>query len=389
MRAEHAPLIYHCGIHGWFARPHFYQGLAREFARTRTVLYVSRELVWPMPASTGAGRRRIKGGYLSQLDERLWVLEPVVPRGTRFAPVRALQDRLVARGTLAAAERLGIDPANALLWCYSSASLPLVSRRPAMRAVYWTGDEVSDPDEPKLLDRVDDVFAVSPAALVLKRRHVGERAVPMPMAIDPEPLIEASRSRQTPPELRGLPRPLVGFGGALSKRIDWALLRAILRRRLGTLLLVGPAVDVEAEQGIAELVETGPAVWLGHRGPEQAPHYLAAFDVGLIPYERSPFNLGSNPVKFYEYLAAGIPIVSTSLPALSSFGEVASFEDEPERFADAAAAAAFGTKTAADLDRRQAVAQQHSYRALVGLVDAHLHSTDRRRPSAEMVFGRT
>ena len=376
------PVIYYCTVHSWFGRQHFYQGLAHAFARTRHVLYVSGPLLWPAASTVKADKERVCGGYLSRVDKRLWVLEPIVPRGSRFQLIHTVQNRLAARATIAAASQLGIDPKHALLWCYNTAAMPVLRSLPLIRSVYWTGDDVIEPGEPALLGLVDDVFAVSPDALALKRRHVGERAIQMPMAINPGPFIQASREPRTPADLRYLKRPLLGFGGALNWRTDWSLLQEIVRQGIGTVVLVGPILDSDTRRHVDELEATGAAVWLGHRNAEQSPHYLAAFDVGLVPYKRNRFNDGSNPVKFYEYLAAGIPVVSTALPALAAFFDVARFADEPDRFADAVADAAAAPRSGADAVRRQAVARQHSFEALISRIDEHLAAVDRRRNPA-------
>jgi glycosyltransferase involved in cell wall biosynthesis len=240
--------------------------------------------------------------------------------------------------------------------------------------VYWTGDEVIDPGEPALLQRVDHVFAVSPDAIA-RNQTVAAKLTSMPMAINPEPFIAAQVAADPPADLRDLRRPLIGYGGAFGVRIDWEILREVAKQTTGTLVLVGPVVDDEGKRKIKELSRLPSVVWLGHRGLDEAPSYLAAFNAALIPYKRSRFNDGSNPLKFYEYLAAGVPVVSVALPALLAFSDVATFTDDPVAFADAANRAAVGPVDVATVKQRQLVARMHDYEHLVSRVERRIADT--------------
>jgi glycosyltransferase involved in cell wall biosynthesis len=287
----------------------------------------------------------------------------------RFSTVRGLKDILTARTTVAAIAEIGFDPRRTLIWSYYPDALRIFSRFPQSCSVYWTGDEVLDPKEPELLRRVDHVFALSPDTVAQKRLVVEEKVSAMPMAIDPRPFVLARAAGDRPSDLQRLRRPLVGYGGAFNERIDWRILHEIADRTIGTLALVGPIVDGEGAREVKSLTEKPTVVWLGHRGADEAPHYLAAFDAALIPYKRNRFNDGSNPVKFYEYLAAGLPVVSVKLPALSGFDDVAVFVDDPSEFAKIANVAAEQRPDPAAVKRRQKVALEHSYERLIARIE--------------------
>ena len=72
--------------------------------------------------------------------------------------------------------------------------------------------------------------------------------------------------------------------------------------------------------------------FLGSRPYEFIPNYLKAFSVGTIPFVLDGVTLKVSPIKFYEYLASGIPIVSTALPDLKDFGQFVSLVDNKEDF---------------------------------------------------------
>jgi glycosyltransferase involved in cell wall biosynthesis len=238
-------------------------------------------------------------------------------------------------------------------------------------SVYWTGDEVVAPGERELLKAVDLVFAISPDAVERTRIVGGDKVVLMPMAIDPQPFISARAGSAVPPELRGLQRPILGYGGGISsKRMDWEKLRAVASTTAGTVVLVGPAMDGHTLEALRRLEALSNVRWIGHRDSRDAPAYLASFDVGLIPYRTSAFNLGSNPVKFYEYLAAGLPVVSADLPALWPHRDLAVFADDPRLFARAVEEMSHESKRLPGLvAERQARALGHDYSALIDRID--------------------
>lgn len=118
------------------------------------------------------------------------------------------------------------------------------------------------------------------------------------------------------PATTTLASPVAGVVGQLNDRLDIGLLEAVARS--GTsVLLVGPRYE-EQPQTIARLdglIELDNVEWVGRQPFEDLPSWMAAIDVGLTPYLDTPFNRASAPLKTLEYLAAGLPVVSTDLPA--------------------------------------------------------------------------
>jgi glycosyltransferase involved in cell wall biosynthesis len=76
-----------------------------------------------------------------------------------------------------------------------------------------------------------------------------------------------------------------------------------------SILIVGPV-----RHGLDKLKEHANIVMVGHKKFAVLPQYLACMDVCLIPFKLDKLTLASNPIKLYEYLAAGKPVVSTELP---------------------------------------------------------------------------
>jgi glycosyltransferase involved in cell wall biosynthesis len=126
----------------------------------------------------------------------------------------------------------------------------------------------------------------------------------------------ASGARQTePPDLAPLPRPILGYMGTLSDRLDRDLLLALAHRfPQASLVLIGPV------HGSFGPPLQGPNVHhLGLRPPEALPAYAARFDVALMPFAQTEAARAINPVKTLEYLAARCPVVSTPIPDVERF----------------------------------------------------------------------
>ena len=123
---------------------------------------------------------------------------------------------------------------------------------------------------------------------------------------------------------------MVGYVGEVADWFDTELILRLARRQPEwSIVLVGPAT-ADARDALA-----GANVHvLGRRPYSELPRYLAGFDCGLIPFRASPLTAAVSPVKLYEYLAAGKPVVSTPLPTVLPFArEVLVAADE--RFLEA------------------------------------------------------
>jgi len=130
-----------------------------------------------------------------------------------------------------------------------------------------------------------------------------------------------------------LAAPMAGFIGHISERIDIRLLEEVAATGIN-LLLVGPVALTSSLAGFDALVARPNVQWTGPRPFQELPRYLAAMSVGLTPYALSDFNLSSYPLKTIEYLAAGLEVVSSDLPAARALPpDLVHVTSTPEEFA--------------------------------------------------------
>lgn len=111
--------------------------------------------------------------------------------------------------------------------------------------------------------------------------------------------------------------PTAGLVGQLNERLDLDALEAVAGSG-ATMVVIGPRTDRDPDVGarLDDLLAASNVTWLGPLPHEQLKHHLARMTVGLTPYRDTAFNRASFPLKTLEYLAAGLPVVSTDLPAV-------------------------------------------------------------------------
>jgi len=131
----------------------------------------------------------------------------------------------------------------------------------------------------------------------------------------------ADPSLQPPAGMTDLPRPVLGVIGGINAKLDLTLLAKLAERRpVWSLALVGPLSYGLDDGQVTRLRALRNVHFLGPVPPERVPATIAACDVCLIPYRLNEQTRHVNPLKVYEYLAAGKPVVGTALPELGQFG---------------------------------------------------------------------
>ncbi len=164
--------------------------------------------------------------------------------------------------------------------------------------------------ERRIAAHADVVTALSP---VLAGQWSAIRGTPVPLIPNGCTLMRAS-TQLLPPAVRDLPRPVVGLVGRLNARIDMDIVEGIADAGF-SLLVVGPRDSRWEPQRFAALTSRPAVRYVGRVPQDEAPSYIAATDIGITPYLDSQFNRASFPLKTLDYLSAGRPAVSTSLPA--------------------------------------------------------------------------
>jgi glycosyltransferase involved in cell wall biosynthesis len=137
-----------------------------------------------------------------------------------------------------------------------------------------------------------------------------------------------------PDDLNRIPSPRIGFVGAISQyKLDIDLLQCVAESHPEwQLVIIGPLAEGETLSNLGKLPTSPNVHLLGPRAYKTLPGYLKGFDACLIPYHLNQYTQGVFPMKFYEYMATGKPIVTTALPSLLEFDQLVKIAHSHEEF---------------------------------------------------------
>lgn len=246
--------------------------------------------------------------------EGVTVAVPHLPEGLSpeaiVAAQRTLLDELVT--TLGAASR------RVIAWFYTPMAMEFADRLEADLMVYDCMDELSlfrgaSPRlvalEQALLDRADLVFTGGRSLFEAKRdRHRSVHC--FPSSIDAGHFRAARDPGAEAPELAGIPHPRIGFFGVIDERMDLDLVDALAAARPDwSFVMVGPVVKIDP----GSLPRHANIHWLGGRRYAELPGLLAGWDAGFMPFALNESTRFISPTKTPEFLAAGLPLVSTPI----------------------------------------------------------------------------
>lgn len=245
---------------------------------------------------------------------------PFMPLARRFALSRSATHWLLRAKARAALKEA--VPGSRVLWLQNPAYVDEVASLPHDLLVYdvmdpfaafRTSERTVAEKEDRLLKRADLVFTGGRSLhSLIENRHGNAHC--FPSGIDFDHFASAAEPGSLPKDLASIPKPILGYFGAVDERIDWELIRYLCRERAHwSIVFLGPKVLIDRVP-----VDEPNFHWLGPKPYEQLPAYLRGFDVCLIPWLANELTRYMSPTKTPEYLAAGRPVVSTPVPDVAA-----------------------------------------------------------------------
>ena len=311
-----------------FQRP---QHLLTRCARRHRVFVIEEPVV-------GEGPARFE---VSVRQHGIRVAVPRLPEGLTVDAADALQSSLLR----AFFREHSIS--DYVLWYYTPMAIAFTRHLRPRAVVYDCMDELSAfagapasmrEREQELLKRADVVFTGG-QALFESKRHSHSNVFAFPSSVDVEHFARARASQSDPDDQSHIPHPRLGFFGVIDERMDLELLRQVAAARPDWhLVIVGPVVKIDPSC----LPVAANLHYLGPKQYEELPLYLAGWDVALLPFARNDATRYISPTKTPEYLAAGKPVVSTSIrDVVRPYGAtgLARIADDPADFVAAIEAA--------------------------------------------------
>jgi glycosyltransferase involved in cell wall biosynthesis len=312
------------------------QHLLRRLADGNRILFVeSLGLRQPQLASRDLSRiwRRLRNGMRPpRIEEGVNVLSPLVLPFHSHALARALNRWLLPLQVSHAARRLGFR--DVLLWSFVPQAEVLIDALRPSQILYYIDDDHGakpgidaasfDASERAFAPRADVVMASAPA-LVSKLAALNGNVHLAPNVADTRLFATALHDGLVDPALQRLQRPRVVFTGAIvASTLDLQLIIEMCALRPDwSFAFVGPRGPGDPRTDVTTLTELSNLSLLGARRYEDLPSVLRGADVAILPYRTGGAMRSVFPMKTFEYLAAGLPVVSTRLPALIDMPEVA------------------------------------------------------------------
>lgn len=271
---------------------------------------------------------------ISQPAEGVTVLVPQLPAGATHDHVITMQRDLL--DDYLAQHR----HAELLLWYLTPMSLAFTDHLQGRVTIFDCMDELSafmgaPPElierERQLLARADVVFTGG-YSLWEAKRHQHTNAHAMPSSVDIAHFAQAREPLPDPADQVAIGRPRLGFFGVIDERFDIQLVDEVARQRpQWQIVLIGPVVKIDPQT----LPRRANIHYLGARQYDALPHYLAGWDVALMPFAINASTRFISPTKTPEYLAGGRPVVSTPIAdVISGYGAsgVVAIADSPAKF---------------------------------------------------------
>jgi UDP-galactopyranose mutase len=240
------------------------------------------------------------------------VITPLIPREVEALRVPAVIAKLL--GKLFAKERIQ----DYVAWLYTPMALDLMPSTKTAAVVYDCMDELSlfAGAPPELVARERDLFRAAAlvftggASLFEAKRRQHKAVYSFPSSVDSEHFLQARTMLDTAEDQKELPHPRLGYAGVIDERIDLALIAAVAdARKDWQIVMIGPIAKISQ----ADLPQRPNIHWLGLKPYSELPRYFAGWDLALMPFAINDATRYISPTKTPEYLAAGLPVVSTPI----------------------------------------------------------------------------
>lgn len=250
--------------------------------------------------------------YRVQHRENVAIITPSIRAGldapTSRTALRAFIDTVVRQYAIEAP----------VLWYYTPMALPWTRHLDASVVVYDSMDHLAGflgaPADLLMLE--DDLIRRTDLVFTGGRQLQGRLAARHPAvhrfasSVDAAHFAKARERIEEPPDQAVIASPRIGYAGVIDERIDLSLIRGVAKARPGwQIVLLGPTAKIDP----ATIPSARNIHRLGKKDYWELPSYLSGWDVGWMPFARNEATRYISPTKTPEYLAAGLPVVSTSI----------------------------------------------------------------------------
>lgn len=334
------------GVDWWYHhRAHIDPQLTIRFAEKGKTLYVNSIVMGKF--NLGEGKRfiqkltrKLKSIFtgLKKTNYGFWVYTPFVLPVHHIAWLKFMNQIVLRLQIWHITRKLGI--CNPVVLVANPAACDAAMKLKKSKLIYQRTDRFEEAEGidvdtivecDRKLKRASDLTIYVSSKIFKEEAGECRNAFFLDHGVDFKMFASAEESPTIPHDMADIPRPIVGyFGAVLSHSVDIALIEKIadILPEL-SFVLVGMI-----HEDYPELTAKKNVWLLGQKDYEQIPHYGKCFDVAILPWVKNRWTEAANPIKVKEYLALGKPFVSTPVFAqIQEYLDVVYVADTPERFA--------------------------------------------------------
>lgn len=315
-----------------------------------------------------------------EVRPNLWVWTPVVIPLPHSRVAQKINRQIIRLFLSILRKRLGMKQFQ--LWTFVPNAVDVIGEWGQSHIVYYCIDDWGSfdyIDGPKMLAKEErlcrkaDVVIATSQTLFESKREFNSNTHLVTHGVNHEHFSQAlDDATQTPSELLALSGPIIGFFGLLDHWIDQKLIRFVAERHPEwSIVLIGKSnVDLDGLAG------TPNVHVIGRRPYEQLPRYCKGFSAAIIPFEVNELTRHVNPIKLREYLSAGLPVVSTSMPEVRRLEPLCRVAETYDEFVQALETAL--AEDSAEARRRRSRAMEgETWRAKVDLLGTIVQAAGR------------
>lgn len=314
-----------CFSHDWTGDPLSKTHLMRVLSKDNRILWIN-AIANRMPTSSSKDLSRIYRKLkaftepIREVEPNIFLLNPLAIPAYGNKTIVGLNQRSLVRQVKKAMRKLGFS--DVINMVFNPAAGMIAGKLGEKELIYYCVDEYTAftgssalKEIEEGLFRMSDVVVVSAEKLFDSKKDFNPNTHIIRHGTDWRHFRTAlDVSTKIPDEIAHLPKPIIGFHGLLADWVDFDLIKKTAEHfKDGSVVLIGK-IAVDAEQKIKILDNVPNIHFLGRKPYAELPAYCKGFDVALNPFAINELTLAANPLKVREYLAAGLPVVSTDIP---------------------------------------------------------------------------
>ena len=322
-----------CFSHDWTGDPLSKTHLMRILSKENRILWVNaiaNRMPIASPKDVSRIFKKLKGFMepIREVEPNIFVLNPLAIPAYGSETIVSLNQGSLVRQVKNAMRKLGMQ--NVVNMVFNPAAGMIAGKLGESEIIYYCVDEYTAFTGSAALKEIEeklfrdaDLVVVSAERLYDSKKHFNPNTHIIRHGTDWRHFRTAlDEATVVPAEITNLPRPIIGFHGLLADWVDFELIKKTAEHfKEGSVVLIGK-VAVDAEQKI-KLLDGVPNIHrLGRKPYAELPAYCKGFDVALNPFAINELTLAANPLKVREYLAAGLPVVSTDIPEVRVLNDV-------------------------------------------------------------------